>query len=399
MRRFLRLLLMQAVGVLAAAALILLIAFTVPPAQAAERPEVAVEANTSFWWVISEEVENGLLQRGSLDPAAAHASGFNFKQGRLAFSFESPRGDIEAFLRLRLEERTDIIDFWGAYHIAPCLAVYMGQMKIPSIEEVLTPDHMLDFITRSSFGRNLGDYALSRTPYISSIMAVKSYDRDLGLAIKGAYPDGEDPLVGYFLMVGNGTGANSYIGGSESEEFLFTNSFGDFYYGFRTDLYLAAWLRTGTHFSLNRHENAALDARGPVFDLDRKVWTADFSADLPWGQRLDGFYGRGSISDFWDAQQYEFRYDGWAVWTIQPLLEGAIELALRYDIFTTEFNGDGNETSRKDWTAGVNYRPAENLRLQLNYIHKTTANRFEPDPDDDILYMNVQFLFDTPITQ
>ena len=383
---------------LSSAVLMTLLLAACPSGASGESPRIGIEANTSFWWIVAEEVENGLLQAGSLDEAADRASGFNFKQGRLAFSFESPTGRIGAFIRLRLEERTDVIDFWGSYRAAPWLTLSIGQMKIPSTAEVLTPDHGLDFITRTTFGQNIGDYALSRTPYISSVMAAKSYDRDLGIAIRGAYPDEDDPLLGCFLMVGNGIGANRYIGG-ESGEFLYTNRFGDFYYGMRIEGRPVRWMTVGAHASMNRHDDAALGARGPVYDLGRTVWTADLEARLPWGQRIDGFYGDGSMDDFLESQRYRFDYSGWGVWTIQPLFEDRLELCLRYDVFTTEFNGDGNETSRENWTAGLNYSPEEFLRIQMNYMHKESVNDFEPDLDDDILFVNVQFLFDAPLTR
>jgi hypothetical protein len=379
---------------LSSAALMMLLPAACPLRAAAESSRIGIEANTSFWWVVSEQVENGLLQAGSLDAAADQASGFNFKQGRLAFSFESPNGRIEAFIRLRLEERTDVIDFWGSYRAAPWLTLSIGQMKIPSTAEVLTPDHGIDFITRTTFGRNVGDFALSRTPYISSVMAAKSYDRDLGISLRGAYPDEDAPLVGYFLMVGNGIGANKYIGGGESDEFLYTNRFGDFYYGARIEGSPVRWITIGAHASRNRHDDAALGARGPVYDLDRTVWTADLEARLPWGQRIDGFYGRGSMDDFIESQRYRFDYSGWGAWSILPLFEDRLELCLRYDVFTTEFNEDGNETSQKNWTAGLNYSPEEFLRFQMNYMHKEKVNEFEPDLDDDIIFFNVQFLFD-----
>jgi hypothetical protein len=370
-----------------------------PLPAAAEFPRIGIEANTSFWWIVAEEVENGLLQAGSLDAAADQASGFNFTQGRLAFSFESPSGRVEAFIRLRLEERTDVIDFWGSYHAAPWLALSVGQMKIPSTAEVLAPDHGIDFITRTTLGRNVGDYALCRTPYISSVMAVKSYDRDLGIAFRGSYPGGDAPLIGYFLMVSNGIGANNYIGGGESKEFLYTNRFGDFYYGMRIESRPVRWMTIGAHASRNRHDDAALGERGPVYDIDRTVWTTDAEARLPWGQRIDGFYGKGRMDDFLESQRYRFDYSGWGVWAIQPLFEDRLELCLRYDAFTTEFNEDGDETIQENWTVGLNYKPEKYLRLQMNYMHKETANEFEPDLDDDILFLNIQFLFDALLTR
>lgn len=359
-------------------------------------PKVAIEANTSFWMTLHEEVQNGLRQPGSDDEAADTASGFNFKQGRVALAFESPEGRVEGLVRLRLEERTDIIDFWGAYHVAQWLSLAIGQMKIPSTAEVLARDHLIDFISRTTFGQNVGNYALSRTPYISptsSLMGVNSHNRDLGLSARGSCPVGEDLVFRYFLMIGNGIGANNYVGGRESEEFLFTNRFGDFYYGLRLEARLFDRLTLGVHGSLNRHEDVAFDARGPVVDFERTVWTADLALALPWGIRLAGFYGDGEMDDF-DTAPYRFDYSGWGLWALRGFFDGALEVGLRFDRFTTEFQSDGVETMQDNWTFGANYRPIEYVRLQLNYLYKETENPFEGDIDDNILYLNVQFLFE-----
>jgi hypothetical protein len=37
------------------------------------------------------------------------------------------------------------------------------------------------------------------------------------------------------------------------------------------------------------------------------------------------------------------------------------------------------------------------MRLELNYVWKDTVNEFVDDVADDILYMNVQFIFDAAI--
>jgi len=269
-------------------------------------PRTGVEATSSFWCSLVEEVENGLTQPGSGDPAAGEASGFNFRQGRLAFQIQSLDGKVAALVRLRLEERTDVLGFWGAYRHAPWLQVAIGQMKIPATGEVLRADHQLDFISRTTFGRNLCDYALARTPYNSSIMAIKSYDRDLGLQCSGDLPVHGRGSLAWRLMVANGLGGNRYVGGSESREFLYTNRFGDFYYG---------------------------------------------------GRR--------------------------------------VELGVRHDTFTSRLQRDANETSQRNWTYGVNLRPHESVRLQLNYVTKRTVDVSVPDLDDDILFLNVQFAFAT----
>ncbi len=357
-------------------------------------PRAGIEASTSFWWTVYEQVENGLSQQGSGDEAAEIASGFNFRQGRLAFSLLSPDGRIEAFLRLRLEERTDVIDFWGGWVPDGMLRARIGQMKIPSTAEVLRPDHDIDFITRSTFGRNVGDYSLSRTPYISSLMAARSWDRDLGASVDVAWPSREEPSATLFVMASNGIGAGKYIGGGESEEFVFTNSPGDLYYGARLEVTPRPFITAGVHASTNSHDDMALGDRGPVFDIGRSVWTVDSELRPPGGARVYGFYGSGKMDDFHDSQEYTFDYSGWGVQAIQPLKDGKLEIGARFDRFRTEFYNDGDERRLDHLTLGLNWMPARNARIQLNYIHKETAEEFEPDIDDDILFINFQFLFD-----
>ncbi len=362
-------------------------------------PTLDMEATASFWWTIHEQVQNGLVQQGSGDRAADHASGFAFRHGRIAFILGSSGGDLQLLLRLRLEERTDIVDFYGGWLPSQYFRIYIGQMKIPSTAEVLTAYNDLDFASRSTFGRKVGDYSLTRTPYISSVMAAKSYDRDLGLAVKGSWPGDRQWEIHWFLMAGNGMGANRYIGGRENEEFLYTNSLGDMYYGARLEISPASSVTAGVHASSNEHDDVALGERGPVMDIDRSTWTADLAIGLPWGQRIYGFYGEGEMDDYFDSQRYLFDYSGWGVQAVWPLLSGRLELTLRFDRFVSESGRDGNETTQDDWTAGINWSPLENMRLQLNYLNKRTSNEFESDIDDDILYMNFQFYFDTQITR
>ncbi len=360
----------------------------------AEGPKVRIEADTSFWWTINEQVENDYTQRGSGDRAADTASGFNFKQGRLGFLIQSPDGKVEGLIKIRLEERTDALDFWGAYHFAPGANVYVGQMKVPSTAEVLAPDHLIDFISRTTFGQKVGDFALSRTPYLASLMAVKSYNRDMGVALKGSLPGKDDPRFTYFLMVGNGIGSNNYIGGNESPEFLYTNKFGDYFYGVRLEGRPWRSWTIGAHYSINSHQNVLIQDQKTAVDFRRQVWSADTELRFPFGLRVAGFYGKGAMNDFFNSQSYYYDYSGWGAWALQSLFNGRLELGLRYDSFTTEFQRDGNETTQNDWTYGVNWWPNQYMRLQLNYLWKDKVNPDVADLGDDIFYMNVQFIFD-----
>ena len=359
---------------------------------------VGFEATASFWWTIHEKVQNGLFQAGSGDRADDHASGFAFRHGRIGFLLGVPQKDLELRLRIRLEERTDIVDFYGSWSPSDYIQLFVGQMKIPSTHEVLTPYDELDFASRTTFGRRVGDYSLTRTPYISSLMAAKSHNRDLGFAVKGSWGNIGGRGLNWFFFAGNGLGANRYIGGDENEEFLFTNSLGELYYGTRIEVAAHKLVTAGLHASHNRHEDVALGERGPVFDVKRKVWTADLRAGSPDGKRVYAFYGRGDMDDFFDSLRYRFDYSGWGAQAVYPVRESGLALLLRFDRFTSESGRDGNETVQDNWTGGVNYAPMSNMRVQVNYIVKQTSNEFVVDFDDDVLFVNFQFFFDTDIS-
>ena len=361
---------------------------------AGEGATVRLQGDASVWWMIDEQVENGAIQDGSGDQAVDSASGFNFRQGRLAFIALSPDHKMEALIRLRLEERTDILDFYGAYHNSAPLNFYVGQMKIPSTAEVQRPDSDLDFITRSTFGQMIGDYSLSRTPYISSLMAVRSLNRDLGLALKGSYPDPAGPGLSWFLMVSNGIGSGNYVGGNESPEFLYTNKFGDYFYGARVEARPVEGLMIGGHYSINRHDNVLIQDKTTVVDFEREAWSADAEVRFPFGLRLYGFYGQGRMNDFFNAQHYDFDYSGWGVQAVQALLKNQLELAVRYDTLGREFQQDGNVIEQNNWTFGANWKPNPFFRLQANYIWKDTVDKTMVDLDDDLFVLNFQFLFD-----
>ena len=354
--------------------------------------------DASVWWLLDEQVESGQIQPGSLDRAADSASGFNFRQGRLAFIALSPDGKMEALIRIRLEERTDIIDFYGAYHHSAPLNFYVGQMKIPSTAEVLNPDQSLDFITRSTFGQLIGDYSLSRTPYISSLMAVRSYNRDLGLALKGSFPETAGPGLSWFLMVSNGIGGGYYVGGSESPEFLYANKFGDYFYGARVEARPVEGLMIGGHYSINRHDNVILQDKNTVADFEREAWSADAEVRFPFGLRVYGFYGQGRMDDFFNSQHYDFDWSGWGLQAVQALAGGQVELAGRYDTMGQEFQQDGNVIEQNNWTFGANWRPNPFFRLQADYVWKDTVDKSMVDLDDDMIVLNFQFLFDLAVS-
>ncbi len=360
-------------------------------------PSVFIGGELSLWCAY-EENENGILQEDTNDEAAEITSGFNLKRGRVGFDYEDLQYHLDARLQIRLEERVDILDAYGAWGPVDWFRLAVGQMKIPSTYEVLTSGADLDFITRSTISGNIGDWSLSRTFSYSSFYGNESYYRDLGIAVSGLIgPRKKTELVKYFFMAGNGLGHSLYIGGSESKEFIVSNDFGDYFYGARLDLLPLDGITMGGHYSINEHDDMLFNDENTVFDLDRSSWSVDVRLDFT-PVRIAGMYGAGVIDDdYFHTGLTNLEYSGWETKILYQLLSDQLELGARYDTYSYESQESGNTIDENHWTFGVNYIPAPLLRLQFNYIRKETEDdkNIELDLDDDIFFINFQLRFRT----
>ena len=167
------------------------------------------------------------------------------------------------------------------------LALSMGQFKIPSTYEVALSPGDLDFASRTLFSSVVADYSLSRSPSLASprFYGVRSHDRDMGLGLKGRLGVGRCAL-----MVGNGLGANRFVGGREAKEAVVANDFGAYFYGLRVDLgreigeplapFRGSSFQAGGHVNWNRHPDVLLDDERTVVDLDRRSWSVDARAAI-----------------------------------------------------------------------------------------------------------------------
>ena len=352
--------------------------------------------NVSLWWNIYEENENGIRQPRTQKAAADVVSGFNFKQGRVHLNYKDVERFLGANFQIRLEERVAMLDGYGVWRPLPFFHFYLGQMKVPSTYEALASDTVLDFISRSTLSQKLTDWSLSRSPYFSAFYGNRSYHRDLGVGIKGTFGLQFQPnLVSYFLMVGNGLGANLFIGGRESKEFIFSNDFGDYFYGGRVDVSPFNWSSIGAHYSQNKHGNMLFNDKKTVFDLDRDSWSVDLRLQLPPVQFIT-LYGAGKVDDnYFYTEQKDLEYLGWEAKVLVWLVSDILQLGVRYDVYTEKFFEGGNPIDQKNLTFGVNLIPAPNMRFQLNYLFKETEDETEPDLDDNILFLNFQYSFNT----
>jgi len=353
-----------------------------------------------LWWTVHEQNENGLLQPLSSDEAAQEASGFSIRRARLWTDLETEH--LRARLSLRLEgSPPGLLD---AYLAVPLYQQYIelwgGQMKIPSTYEVGLPSADLDFVTRSLLSQRATDLALSQSPSLSSprFNGVRTYLRDVGVGLKGRVLGGR-----YFLMVGNGFGANQFIGGSEFKQEIYSNSFGAYFYAGRLGYEILpraedgsgdpVALELGGHFSWNEHPDVVLDDERTVLDVRRRSWSGDLRLWLGKLVKLTGLFGGGAVLDDLDNDDKDdYAYRGWEGALVLSPLPGTLDFAHRYEGFAHERYENGAVDTLHVWTLGASWTPLTELKLQLNYKWKMLDSDREPERDDNALLLMAQGL-------
>jgi hypothetical protein len=145
-------------------------------------------------------------------------------------------------------------------------------MKIPSTYEVMEPTSRIDFIERATVSTLSADWALSRTPFISTFMGNRAHLRDVGIGAMGRLGK-----VRYRAMVGSGLGANLFVGGKQNKEFIHTNGLWNWFYRLRVDAAPLDWLTVGGHGSLNHHDDMLFNDEKTVIDLRFDRYEYEFS--------------------------------------------------------------------------------------------------------------------------
>jgi hypothetical protein len=364
-----------------------------PPVARAGAPwSLQVDGSLSVWWTLHEQVANGLRQPQSGDKAVEEASGFNLYRARLGGWFR--RGELAGRVTIRFEgSPPGLLDAHLAWPIrGERLRIVAGQMKIPATYEVALSEQDLDFVTRSRFSTLVADFSLVRSPALSSprFNGARTYLRDLGLAARGAWLG-----VDYFLMVGNGLGANRFVGGREEKEEIFANRVGAYFYGVRLSAPLLDRERSdappldlivGGHVCWNRHPDILLDDERTVLDLRRRSWSLDGRARLGERLRLTAMVGAGVVDDDFDHDgRTDYAYRGFELKSTASLLADRLRAGARYDLFVDESYENGAEERQHAYTFGLEWVAISDVRLLLNYKRKTLDSETAPDLADDVL--------------
>ncbi|NMB76130.1 MAG: hypothetical protein GYA21_13495 [Myxococcales bacterium] len=389
------------------AALGLLVLLAPPIAAYEVSPDLTVFGYFQTWLTVFEQMEDaqGQVQQPSGDEATDNTAGFRINRVRVGLHWDFLDRLMRVAFQLKLEEPIQVLDLYLAVRPWSCLEIRAGQFKIPSSWEALEEDSRLDFLLRSDLSTALADYALSRTTYASSLFyGNRSQLRDLGLGLKfEAEPLGRP--VRLFAMVGNGLGANLFIGGVSAKEFILTNG-AQFFYGAR--LTVEPWpgvISLGAHASWNRHDDVLFKSGRVVMDLHRVTGSADLAVrwEAP-GLRLHLLYGAGAILEDWDDNgKDDYVFDGWEarlLWRLDRLLAWALggeplgrhglELGVRFEQYNARADEVGPFSHQETWTFGLGYSFREYIRVQLNVILRRTAKIYFPDLDDNGVLLGLQ---------
>jgi len=341
------------------------------------------------------------------DEGADSTTGFSLNRARIGTRLSVLEGMLGVDFHLKLEDGVEVLDLLLRVTPVQGLTLMLGQFRIPGAYENQIPNSELDFILRTDTSVALVDYSLSRTTYTSSLFyGNRAFLRDFGLGLQGDLGVIGVPLRG-FLMVGNGLGANLFIGGDTKQQFVVTNK-GQFFYGVRLEVDAAADVLTlGAHFNYNKHDDVVFKSKRAVYDLHRISYSADATLRAPGtGLRMVWMYGAGSIlDDFDDNGKTDFIYsgrEGRLIWRLNPLLRllGAdtdvlerhlLELGFRWERYSTESDESGLLVRRDNWTVGLSYRWQPYIRMQFNVILHRVDEPYPPDLDYDVYLLCVQF--------
>jgi hypothetical protein len=378
------------------------------PARAyAAAENLKLHGHAQLWFSAYEQMEEAeeLHQFPSGDDAATATTGFSLYRARLGANLRLLDRFLEFNTQVRFEKNVGLLDLYLGLRFAPWLSVYFGQFKIPAPGEALTSSRDLDFIFRPNITEFLVDFSLSRTTYPSSLFyGVHCYLRDFGVGLKGDVDVGPG-ILRYFLMAGNGLGANLFISGRAKPEYMLTNP-GQFFTGLRIEARdFFDILTVGGHLNYNWHDNMVFNSGRVVYDLKRISYSGDATVKIPkTGVRLGGLFGQGEIRDDYDDDgRTDLHYSGWEyrmLWRANELLSKlapapfwerhTFELGVRFDKYTREWNQSGERVIQENWTFGLNYLFDRYIKVQLNYVIKRTDDPSLHDLDDDILLLSVQ---------
>lgn len=360
------------------------------------------------FWYLHEQTENDSQQALTGNYSPDETSGFSLNKARVFINSSASR--LFGRLELKLEKNTPLLlDAYAGYFVSKNhLKIIAGQMKIPSTYEVQQANTRLDFITRSMFSAKISDWSLSKSiSSVSPFTGVNTYQRDLGIAAKSSARG-----LSCFVMISNGFGAHNYVGGNEDKQFVYTNRFGEFFYGVRvqaefiplfqvTDKILTRF-NVGGHYNYNKHDDILYNDQKSVYDINRSSWSTDISISFFDRVHIAALYGAGTIDDDFDKDNNrDLYYKGSELKISIDIIREQLSCGFRYDTYTEKNSIFGGLSVFKNYTFGFTLIPHDQLKIQTNYKLKYIESDLQQDPDDNIFIVMLQYSLasSTPIKE
>lgn len=344
-----------------------------------------------------EQVENGRQHLDTHEQAAQEAAGFSLQNIRV-WASGAGAGDLITWKISGswTNQSVLLLDCKAGYCPWKFLEFRLGQMKLPLSSEALASPYQLDFINRSSITSNLMDWALVRTPYIGRNLNSLCYGRDAGVALEGEI--GGDIAFRYSMMLGNGFGANHYMGGHQHHESggIFADGVRGFLASGRLEGEFRGLVCVGVFGSRNRHENFIENDKKTVRHLDREAMGTDLAVQYRL-LKLAGTAAFGRVGDNYPlgalSEADALCYGGWETRLIAGRFWNIVEMGVRYERVVHEYNENGYDKVDDNLTLGVNAYYFGFGKAQLNYLVRLPRDRRQKADHlrDNLLVLNLQF--------
>lgn len=260
------------------------------------------------------------------------SNGFDIRRARIDF-----RGDIVRSFGYRLQAELAgaprILDAYFEWKPSSYFNVLAGQQKIPfSLENPYGP-HTLETIDNSQVITALCGY--------NDVSGISANGRDVGVDFYGGFFKRESHyLIRYTMGIFSGNGINT-TDGNKAKDFSGTLSVNP-----TKALTLSVFHHNGTSGLQEETHQRIRSGGGIKYDNGKLLVRSEYIQGKSGATESEGWYG--VLAYFIHSK-------------VQPLL--------KYDYFQRDKSL--KETRSIHYLVGVNYSPAKNIRLQMNYAYRT----------------------------
>lgn len=276
------------------------------------------------------------------------ANGFDARRARLDF-----KGDIGSNFDYRLQvdfaSSPKILDAYLRYKFDPRLNLQAGEFKIPfSMENYYYGPTSLETADNSLVVSKLSNY--------SDVSGIKANGRDIGVSLYGGFFKRKGyNVLDYSIGVFNGSGINTQDT-NKSKDFSGLISVKP-----SRDLTFSGYYYNGSYGSEGDTHSRERVGGGLRWDDRKLLIRSEYIYGKTGGIESEGVY---AIAGYY-------------------FVPNKFQFLLKYDYFQEDKKN--NDTRENDYTAGINFFPKKNLRLQANYTYKNLSS------GDDYGYFAVQF--------